>query len=50
MCCCTTLTKDRSKNIMIKNIVFDLGNIIIRGTHASIIGDFAKNEEERIYL
>lgn len=35
---------------MVKNIVFDLDNIIIRGTHSSIIVDFAKNEEERKFI
>ena len=34
--------KIRSKNIMIKNIIFDLGNVIVRGTHSSIIMELAK--------
>ena len=42
--------KIRSKNIMIKNIIFDLGNVIVRGTHSSIIMELAKNEEERIFI
>lgn len=35
---------------MIKNIIFDLGNVIIKGTHSAIIIDFAKNEEERNFI
>lgn len=33
---------------MVRNIIFDLGNVIMKGTHSSIITEFAKNEEERI--
>lgn len=29
--------------MMIKNIIFDLGNVIIKGTHSSIIKQYAKN-------
>ena len=35
---------------MIKNIIFDLGNVIIKGTHSSIITELAKNEEERNFI
>lgn len=35
---------------MIKNIIFDLGNVIIKGTHSSIIKQYAKNEEEKIFI
>lgn len=35
---------------MIKNIIFDLGNIIINGTHSSIIKQYAKNEEEKEFI
>ena len=36
--------------MMIKNIIFDLGNVIIKGTHSSIIKRYAKNEEEKIFI
>ena len=36
--------------MMIKNIIFDLGNVIIKGTHSSIIKQYAKNEEEKIFI
>ena len=35
---------------MIKNIIFDLGNIIINGTHSSIIKQYAKDEEEKEFI
>ena len=35
---------------MIRNIIFDLGNVIIKGTHSSIIIGLAKNEEERSFI
>lgn len=35
---------------MIKNIIFDLGSVIIKGTHSSIITELAKNEEERNFI
>lgn len=35
---------------MIRNIIFDLGNVIIEGTHSSIIMKLANNEEERKFI
>lgn len=35
---------------MIRNIIFDLGNVIIEGTHSSIIMKLANNEEERNFI
>ena len=35
---------------MIKNIIFDLGNIIINGDQEQIISSFTKNEEEAIFI
>lgn len=35
---------------MIKNIIFDLGNVIIKGTHSDIITEFAKSEDERNFI
>lgn len=35
---------------MVRNIIFDLGNVIIKGTHSSIIIELAKNEEERNFI
>ena len=36
--------------MMIKNIIFDLGNVIVKGTHSSIIKQYAKNEEEKNFI
>ena len=35
---------------MIRNIIFDLGNVIIRYNQNLIIDEFAKNEEEGIFI
>lgn len=35
---------------MIKNIIFDLGNVIINYDQQKIIDRFAKNDEEKEYL
>ena len=35
---------------MVKNIIFDLGNVIIKGTHSSIIKQYAKNKEEKEFI
>ena len=35
---------------MIRNIVFDFGNVILNGNPPTIIMLFAKNEEERIFI
>lgn len=35
---------------MIKNVIFDLGNVIIKGTHSSIIKEFARNDEEKKFI
>lgn len=41
---------NEGRKSMIRNIIFDLGNVIIKGTHSSIITEFAKNEEERDFI
>ena len=35
---------------MIKNIIFDLGNVIVKGSHQVIIQNFANNEEEKNFI